>query len=208
MTLARIKSIDKDTGHTGSLLVKSHQASPASGYPPAWNAGQREYYYHRKSCKRELMQQISHWWNVHSISMSAAAFRNNRFEFTIGSRILLKNKTQYPSVELWIHFCPVSFCGANSRYFSNFRHHLRGEWSWRIALLLTAFVCKSGNWIVLLPPLLFVKKLAIFNLRSSRIFQNTHSICRITEIQNSSLRLNKFIRGFSTIKSFFKMADG
>jgi hypothetical protein len=90
-------------------------------------------------------QQISHWWNVDSISMSAAAFRNNRFEFTIGSRILLKNKTQYPSVELWIHFCPVSFCGANSRYFSNFRHHLRGEWSWRIALLLTAFVCKSGN---------------------------------------------------------------
>lgn len=106
MTLARIKSIDKDTGHTGSLLVKSHQASPASGYPPAWNAGQREYYYHRKSCKRELMQQISRWWNVHSISMSAAAFRNNRFEFTIGSRIWQKNKTQYPSVELWIHFFP------------------------------------------------------------------------------------------------------
>lgn len=125
-----------------------------------------------------------------------------------GPEFYLTNKTQYPSVELWIHFFPVSFCGANSRYFSNFRHHLRGEWSWRIALLLTAFVCKSGNWIVLLPLLLFVKKLAIFNLRSSRIFQNTHSICRITEIQNSSLRLNKFIRGFSTIKSFFKMADG
>lgn len=150
MTLARIKSIDKDTGHTGSLLVKSHQASPASGYPPAWNAGQREYYYHRKSCKRELMQQISHWWNVHSISMSAAAFRNNRFEFTARSGPAFDRKTKH-SIHLsscGFTFFPVSFCGANSRYFSNFRHHLRGEWSWRIALLLTAFVCESGNWII------------------------------------------------------------
>lgn len=208
MTLARIKSIDKDTGHTGSLLVKSHQASPASGYPPAWNAGQREYYYHRNLVKENWCNRL-----VTGGTFTQFPCQQLRSEITgsnsrSGPEFYLTNKTQYPSVELWIHFFPVSFCGANSRYFSNFRHHLRGEWSWRIALLLTAFVCKSGNWIVLLPLLLFVKKLAIFNLRSSRIFQNTHSICRITEIQNSSLRLNKFIRGFSTIKSFFKMADG